>query len=75
MLKTLFEQMIEQYGNWNFYKMPRSDSPFSKYIFTPQGDTFMMIVELDMMYHEKELPVLLTLINRDIYKILSIKFY
>lgn len=75
MLKTLFEQMIEQYGNWNFYKMPRSDSPFYKYMFTPQGDTFMMIVELDMMYHEKELPVLLTLINRDIYKILSIKFY
>lgn len=75
MLKTLFEQMIEQYGNWNFYKIPRSDSPFTKYMFTPQSDTFMMIVELDMMYHEKELPVLLTLINRDIYKILSIKFY
>jgi hypothetical protein len=75
MLKTLFEQMIEQYGNWNFYKIPRSDSPFTKYMFTPQGDTFMMIVELDMMYHEKELAVLLTLINRDIYKILSIKFY
>lgn len=75
MLKTLFEQMIEQYGNWNFYKIPCSDSPFTKYMFTPQGDTFMMIVELDMMYHEKELPVLLTLINRDIYKILSIKFY
>ena len=33
MLKTLFEQMIEQYGDWSVYKIPKSDSPFTKYMF------------------------------------------
>lgn len=75
MLKTLFEQMIEQYGDWSVYKITKSDSPFTKYLFTPQGETFSMIVELNTTYYVKDLFRLFTLINRDIYKIMSIKFY
>lgn len=75
MLKTLFEQMIEQYGDWSVYKIPKSDSHFTKYMFTPQGETFSMIVELNTTYYVKDLFKLFTLINRDIYKIMSIKFY
>ena len=75
MLKTLFEQMIEQYGDWSVYKIPKSDSPFTKYMFTPQGETFYMLVELNTTYYVKDLLKLFTLINRDVYKIMSIKFY
>lgn len=75
MLKALFEQMIEQYGDWAVYKIPKSDSPFTKYRFSPQAETFSMIVELNTTYYVKDLYELVTLINRGVYKIMSIKFY
>lgn len=78
MLKTLFEQMIEQYGGeqaWQTIKLPKSDSPFIKYLFHANGSKYVMVVELDMMYCEYNLHALLTFINREIFKIMSLKFY
>ena len=77
MLKTLFEQMIEQYGGeqaWQTIKLPQSESPFIKYLFHANCSKYVMIVELDMIYHKYNLHTLLTFINRDMVKIISLKF-
>lgn len=75
MLKTLFEQMIEQYNTWSIYKLPKSDSPFTKYTFSPLGETFSMIVELNTQHWVNNFNLLIELINKEIYVIMSIKFY
>lgn len=75
MLKTLFEQMIGQYSTWSFYKLPKSDSPLTKYRLSPLGETFAMIVELNTQHWVNDLNLLLELINKEVYVIMSIKFY
>lgn len=75
MLKTLFEQMIGQYNTWSIYKLPKSDSPFTKYMLSPLGETFSMIIELNTQHWVNDFNLLIELINKEIYVIMSIKFY
>lgn len=76
MLKTLFEQMIEQYGGpkaWTIIKLPHSDSPFIKLIFKAHGSKYLMIVELNCF--DVTTTNIYEYIARDIVNILSLKFY
>lgn len=75
MLKVLFEQIIAQYSKWSIYKIPKSDSPYTKYMFTPLGETFSMIIELNTQHWVNDFNLLQELINKEIYVIMSIKFY
>jgi hypothetical protein len=75
MLKVLFEQMIAQYSIWTMYKIPKSDSPFTKYRLSPLGETFSMIIELNTQHWVNDFNLLQELINKEIYVIMSIKFY
>lgn len=74
MLKVLFEQMIAQYSIWTMYKIPKSDSPFTKYRLSPLGETFSMIIELNTQHWVNDFNLLQELINKEIYVIMSIKF-
>lgn len=75
MLKVLFEQMLAQYSKWSIHKLPKSDSPYTKYRFSPLGETFFMIIELNTQHYVNDFSLLLELINKEIYVIMSIKFY
>ena len=75
MLKALFEQLIAQYSIWTMYKIPKSDSPFTKYRLSPLGETFSMIIELNTQHWVNDFNLLQELINKEIYVIMSIKFY
>lgn len=67
--------MIAQYSTWSIYKIPKSDSPFTKYRLTPLGETFSMIIELNVQHWVNDFNLLQELINKEIYAIMSIKFY
>ena len=67
--------MIAQYSTWSIYKIPKSDSPFTKYRLTPLGETFSMIIELNTQHWVNDFNLLQELINTEIYVIMSIKFY
>lgn len=67
--------MIAQYSTWSIYKIPKSDSPFTKYRLTPLGETFSMIIELNAQHWVNDFNLLQELINKEIYAIMSIKFY
>lgn len=67
--------MISQYSAWSIYKIPKSDSPFTKYRLTPLGETFSMIIELNTQHWVNDFNLLQELINKEIYAIMSIKFY
>lgn len=73
MLKTMFEQFISD-GVSYVYKLPNSDSPFSKYMFR-RKDGLVLIAEVDSRQPLMDIEALLLLINRDVFKIMSLKFY
>nr|DAN12080.1 MAG TPA: hypothetical protein [Caudoviricetes sp.] len=75
MLKVLFEQMIAQYSIWTMYKIPKSDSPYTKYRLSPLGENISMIIELNTQHWVNDFNLLQELINKEIYVIMSIKFY
>lgn len=75
MLKVVFEQMIAQYSFWTMYKIPKSDSPFTKYRLSPLGENISMIIELNTQHGVNDFYLLQELINKEIYVIMSIKFY
>lgn len=75
MLKPLFEQFIAQYSDWTMYKIPKSDSPFTKYRLSPLGENISMIIELNTRHGVNDFYLLQELINKEIYIIMSIKFY
>lgn len=75
MLKPLFEQFIAQYSVWTMYKIPKSDSPFTKYRLSPLGENISMIIELNTRHGVNDFYLLQELINKEIYIIMSIKFY
>ena len=67
--------MIAQYGIWTMYKIPKSDSPFTKYRLSPLGENISMIIELNTQHWVNDFNLLIELINKEIYVIKSIKFY
>lgn len=67
--------MIAQYSTWSIYKIPKSDSPFTKYRLSPIGENISMIIELNTRHGVNDFYLLQELINKEIYIIMSIKFY
>ena len=67
--------MIAQYSTWSIYKIPKSDSPFTKYRLSPLGENISMIIELNTQHGVNDFYLLQELINKEIYVIMSIKFY